>query len=251
MKLVAAQIVKNEFSRYLERSMASLLRFCDEVRVIDDFSTDGTYEFLQSLDRVHVLTNPALTFDAHEGKARQALLDWVREAEPTHVLAIDADEFCDDGARLRTKLETDTDVDIWLLEMEEVWKADERSLWTRQDGGWKSHGVAVAWRAPSVSEDRWWRIRDKQLACGREPIAVSERRATAHHSGCSILHFGWTNESERQRRYDRYMSIDGGAFHASTHLRSIMHRTPRLRRRVWPYDMERSPMLAEIRKNKS
>lgn len=240
-------IVKDELSRYLPLTIDALLTFCDEVAVIDDYSSDGTYDYLLSRQRVVVRTNPAVTFDEHEGKARQALLDLVRECSPTHVLAIDADEFVNDGQMLRAQIAAVPKAPVWSLEMQEVWKADEERLWIRQDGGWRAHEVPILWRPGP--EESWWRIRDRALACGREPEAVSELRVKARLSRVAILHFGWTNLTERQRRYDRYMAIDNGAFHASNHLRSIMwpERKIRLRSRTWPMSMERERVLSAVR----
>jgi hypothetical protein len=241
MRLTAAMIQKNELSRYLPLTIASLLEFCDDVRVIDDFSTDGSYEWLLKREGVNVLTNPSVTFDEHEGKARQALLDWVRESEPTHVIAIDADEFVTYGKEMRALLERYPEQGLFSLEMREIWQAEDELLWVRQDGGWRAHPVPVLWRP--TDDPSWWTIKDRALACGREPEGIVGSKAIA--TGQSILHFGWTNLSERQRRYDRYMSIDGGAFHASTHLRSIMWpaRKVRLSRMQWPAGLDREAVL--------
>lgn len=252
MKLVAAMITKNELSRYLELSISALFEFCDEVCVIDDYSTDGTYEWLMAKTRCRVLTNPAVTFDEHEGKARQALLDFVRESEPTHVLAIDADEFVTDGQELRWALQGQPTERIWSLEMREIWGAEEGGLWIRQDGGWKAHPVPILWQVPPNADERWWQIRDRALSCGREPAVIAEIRSQARYTGVGILHFGWTNTSERQRRYDRYMSIDGGSFHASRHLQSIMWegRRVRLMKAQWPPSLPRDEILERVREER-
>jgi glycosyltransferase involved in cell wall biosynthesis len=252
IRLVAAMIVRNELERYLPLSIASLLSFCDEVRVIDDYSSDGSYEWLRSVPNVHVLTNPAITFDEHEGKARQALLDWVRDARPTHVIAIDGDEFVTNGDELRKDLAFHADTHVWGLEMQEVWEADESGLMVRQDGGWKSHPVPVVWRIPPRPNDEYWKIREKALACGREPEIVSQQRHSARFAGIGILHFGWTNKTERKRRYDRYMALDGGRFHASRHLQSIMWegRRVRLEKRAWPPSLDRDAILHRVRQER-
>jgi len=41
-------------------------------------------------------------------------------------------------------------------------------------------------------------------------------------TGVSFFHFGWACVADRQARYDRYVEHDGGKFHASPHLQSIM-----------------------------
>lgn len=248
MKLVAAVITKNEVRRYLRTTIASLTTFCDDVRVLDDFSDDGTYEWLLQEPGVSVLTNSGPTFDAHEGKARNALLQWVREAEPTHVLAVDADELISDGRTLRRLLESRPEEHVWTLEMAEVWAADERRLWIRMDGLWRPRMVPVLWRAGEGAG--WWSVRDQELACGREPTAISSYRRI-QQSGVSIFHFGWTNVSERQRRFDRYMAIDGGNFHASRHLQSIMWPQEKVRMapRGWPV-CDQAEILEAVREER-
>lgn len=239
MKLVAGMVVHNELSRYLESCLASLLEFCDEVRVLDDRSTDGTYEWLisgaQLLRGISAVGNRQEGFYEHEGRIRQQLLDWTLGAQPTHILAIDADEFIADGQVLRNAVENLPGQEIWTLAMQEIWKADEGALWIRSDGGWRSHNAPILFRVPERLPSNW-AIADKQLACGREPVYIRNQFGNALRTGTEILHFGWTNVSERQARYERYAVADGGRFHASAHLQSILweDRRVRLSRREWP-----------------
>lgn len=238
MKLVASVIVRNELDRYLRPFLRHLAAFCDEIRILDDASTDEWADRItasdgvdggltaEELDRLHVLTDVESRFFTHEGLTRQALLAWTLEGEPTHVLAIDADEFVSDGATLRLLLERRPDIPAWSLTMQEVWKAADECLCVRQDGGWRQHEVPILWRVPGRRQltDRRWRIPERKLASGREPQAIRE---LAQHrqvvpTGAEVLHFGWANEADRQARYDRYATHDGGRFHASTHLKSIL-----------------------------
>lgn len=244
MRLAASLIVRNELGRYLAPCLEHLLAFCDEVHLLDDASEDGTDEFLAGYgdDRLHVLTSATPTFFAHEGAARQALLDFTYDREPSHVLAIDADEFVADGAAVRAACETR--YQVFNLEMEEVWQADEQELRVRMDGGWRSHPVPILYELPVK---RWrtnrrgeWRIPNRALASGRTPVAISRNGQRAKASVTEILHFGWTDEANRQARYDRYVEHDGGKFHASAHLLSIMWPDERveLRPRPWPAALE-------------
>lgn len=236
MKLVASVMTKNEIGRYLEPFISHLLEFCDEVRVLDDGSDDGTYYWLGGLAKpVIVKPNPGPAFFEHEGRARQNLLEWTLDAEPTHVLSIDADEFVSDGAAVRAACESENRVGVWTLLMEEVWKASPAKLQVRHEGGWRPHPVPILWSVPP-QPSRAFRIRDRALACGREPIYVAKHAHRAQATGVSVLHFGWTREAEREQRYQRYVTHDGGKFHASAHLQSIMwpDSRVRLRNRRWP-----------------
>ncbi len=233
MKLVASLIIHNELARYLEPCIAHLLDFCDEVCVVDSASTDQSQYHLRSMKRVAFWRLAHNCFYEHEGQARQNLIDFTLAQSPTHVLSIDADELISDGAALRARLEAEPDQPVWQLNIEEIWTANEH-LFAREDGGWRTHGVPFLWKAPPAGQR--WTMRDRKLACGRIPTQVVQQGGRAKPVGVSLLHFGWTDPATRQARYDRYTKHDGGRFHASRHLQSILWADSRvkLRQRPWP-----------------
>lgn len=220
MKLAANLVIHNELERYLLPCIDSLLGFCDEVSVWDDGSTDATEEALgdyyHAEDRVRFHRDTERCFFANEGKTRQAALEWALSSQPTHILAIDADELILEGDKLRQQLGQG---EAWSLCMREVWKARANSLEIRQDGGWCEHPVSVLWRVPRVMNTRW-RIPPVKLACGRIPAPVGTIRA--RFTDVAIYHFGWACKPERQDRYQRYADHDGGRFHRNSHIESIM-----------------------------
>ena len=220
VNLVASLIVKNELGRYLEPCVEHLQTFCDDITAVDDGSTDGTYEYLQSAGCV-VTQLPASDgfFDGHEGRRRQFLLEWtVEQTRPEWLLAIDADEFISDGAVLRAFCSRPRQVAN--LNMKEVWKAGAE-LSVRVDGGWRPHPCPIMYRPPARLTGRW-RIADRALACGREPQIIRSMMGRSRPSGVDILHFGWANQAARKARYDRYVTADGGRYHRNSHLDSIM-----------------------------
>lgn len=227
-KLIASLVVRNEVSRYLEPCIASLLEYCDEVRVLDDGSVDGTEEVLLGVDGVEVLLSPSSTFYQHEGQTRQRLLEHTLEGNPTHILAIDADEMVSSGTAVRDAVSGDGDV--WTLKMTEIWAANESSLYVRTDRQWSPRPVPILYRVPDNGD---LRILDRQLACGREPVQIRQHRRPIHLD-VQVLHFGWTNPEQRELRYARYTEHDGGAFHASAHLLSILDGKEILKREDWP-----------------
>lgn len=221
MNLRASLIVRDEIDRYLKPCIEHLEAFCDSIVVIDDASTDGTFEWIAERGH-HVLQLPSSEgfFDGHEGRRRQFLLDETLSHYPPAdwILNIDADEFISDGALLR-QYAMSSQRPTGTLSMEEVWKAPAEAVHIRMDGGWRPHNVPVFWR---VEGGRKYRIADRALACGREPEFVRSRIARSRPTGVQILHFGWSKESARQARYDRYVVADGGKFHQNAHLDSIM-----------------------------
>lgn len=227
MNLVASMNCRNELSRYLERTVTHLLSYVDEVRVQDDGSDDGSFEWLAEQDRVEVQRNPGPTWREHEGELHQNLLDWTLEACPTHVLAIDADEIVPEGEKLRGLLE-EQDHRTYTLRMCEVWRTGCDPWLVRTDGGWRPHEVGILYRLPPVLPRREhkssWRIWGRKMAGGRVPrvIRTDQHQGHGHALGLDILHLGWSNPAERQQRYQRYVELDGGNFHAKAHLDSIL-----------------------------
>ena len=235
MILAASVIVRNELQRYLQPCIGALREFCDLVCVVDDGSTDGTYEWLadQYDDqlRPHFIPEGAGFFAGHEGRRRQALLDWTLSFKPTHILAIDADEFVADGQAVRAFCERGTKP-VGTLVMQEVWEIEENRLQIRQDGGWRSHPVPILYAVPEGPLT----MMDRALACGREPLEIRRHAGRARATRTEVLHFGWANPETRQERYDRYAVADGGRFHQSRHLDSILWADARvqLAAREWP-----------------
>ena len=252
MKLVASLITRNEAGRFLEPCIKALLEFCDEIRVIDDNSTDGSAELMEGMG-VQVMRNERSVFYEHEGRARQTLLEWTMEGEPTVVLSIDADEFVDDGPALRKILEKPNASGVWALQMQEIWKADAQRLSVRQDGGWKEHPVGVVyWVPPDRATNRQirrnWVIPDRALACGRVPHIVGVWGRLNKPTVGNLLHFGWTCEADRDARYQRYVVHDGGVHHNSDHLTSIMFDDSKveLTRRKWPKGIDKAALLKRV-----
>lgn len=224
MKLVAAMNVHNELDRYLEPVIEHLLSYCDEVRVQDDGSTDGSYEWLEARDRVEVQRNDGPAWSENESDLHQSLFEWTLEAQPTHILAIDADEMIPRGAGLRAALEGRLER-TFMLRMCEIWRRDGDSWLMRIDGGWRPHDVAILYQLPPDPDmGASWQIASKAMASSRVPqiVRTDQSMGRGVSLGFDVLHLGWSDPAEREARYKRYMEVDGGSFHAKGHLDSIM-----------------------------
>jgi glycosyltransferase involved in cell wall biosynthesis len=246
-------IVKDEADRYLRPCFDNLLTFCDEIRVLDDGSTDDFREIgWYDDERVVIQRSSAPTFFENEGLARQALLDWTMLGEPTHIVAVDADELIGDGLALRREMEAKTgNTGVWKLRMEEVWKASVDGLLIRWDGMWSPRPIGIAFEVPEMRRDRQvarhWKIRP-QNASGRTPIWITQAsNRTTTDDVTAIFHFGWSCEADREARYARYANA-GGFNHDDKHIKSIMYGDDRveLRRVKWPAALDRETLLARI-----
>ena len=254
VNLVAGLIVKNELGRYLPECIGHLLAFCEKIVVLDDGSTDRTGEWLDDnafgWDQivVHHVDPEDGFFAGHEGRKRQRLLDLTLNERPEWVLNIDADEFVEDGQKLREYAEESGRL-VGTLPMEEVWKVEKSALQIRMDGGWRPHPVPCLWVASlSGMRGRRLQIANKALACGREPEIVRRYFGRSRPTGSAILHFGWANQSQRRPRYERYVEADGGKFHRNAHLESIMFPDVdvTLEERPWPKSLAKfKPLILE------
>lgn len=223
MRLVASMNTHNELGRYLRLTIPRLLQACDEIRIQDDHSTDGTFEWLSEQEGVVVKRNEGTTWRENEGELHQQLLDWTLEASPTHILAVDADEWLTYPEPLREMI-AEGGASVWTLRMCEVWSIDPWLL--RIDGGWVPHPVGILYSVegePVTNPE--WRIWGRKMAGGRVPRIVRKRqrhRELVRELPIDLLHLGWANPAEREARYQRYVELDGGQFHAGAHLESIM-----------------------------
>ena len=268
MKLTASLIIRNEADKYLKQCVESLQGFVDEIRAVDDDSTDGSHTLMQEMG-VLVKRNDRSLFYEHEGNARQALLEWTMEGQPTHILVVDGDELVVDGHLLRESIVATPEPSprerrqrnprmgpptVWRLQMQEVWGATEDHLLIRQDGGWKEHPVPICFLVPPDHHAnrqirRHWRLPDRALACGRIPVEAAVQANRAQGTAVSaILHLGWSCEADRYERHQRYVQHDGGAHHASKHLDSIMWPDTRvlLTHRPWPEGVDKHTILERI-----
>lgn len=242
MKVTAGLIIRNEAARYLGMAVENLLGFVDEIAVVDDGSSDGWLEELSpgwggEAHRIRVLRldDPGRDIrpDFHRhAVARNRLLQFTLETNPTWVVASDADELFTDGQAIRRLCET-THADVVGVNIAEVWEACDDVLCTREDGGWRTHPIGCVWRADKFRSQAL-ALADKGHATGRVPDAV--HRVPADASGEALLHFGWTNQPERAVRFRRYDEGDDGKFHARAHIDSIMWtgKQVNLQARPWP-----------------
>ncbi len=250
MKLVASVMVgPGEEDRYLRPFLKHLLGFCDEIRVRSETTSPMWPPGVEVL-----MTEP--TFFNHEGQARQELLDWTMKGQPTHVLAIDSDEFVADGALLRRELElNESRTGIWKLSMTEVWGADDDGLLVRVDGKWPPRPIGIVYQPPddldrNRQSKRHYRMLDDIGACGRTPVLITMKgNRTVGPPVCDILHFGWACKADREARHRRYTNVNGFN-HDRRHIESIMWGDDQVKtsRVPWPPSLDKKTLLARVQR---
>jgi len=102
-QLTALVITFNEIG-FIEKCIESV-SFADEIIVVDSFSTDGTFEYLEKHPKVKVIQNPFENFTAQKSFAlKQAKNDWV--------LFLDADEIVSDALQNEITETVSSDTEI-------------------------------------------------------------------------------------------------------------------------------------------
>ena len=224
-KLVANMVGRNEASRYLDEVLTHLRTVVDEIVFTDDCSDDDTMTVAKKYtDHVYQTTEPLFT--VHEGKLRtQAWHNLTQHVDAEDwVLAIDCDELLwseRPNINIR-KLMGDPRYDVINVKFYHMWNPTH-------------YRVDKAW-APNNSTRLFkffygGKYADRRLACGSEPDYVNSlvrRRRYNADSGLAMQHLGYMRDEDKQAKYDRYMTLDGGDFHAIKHIQSIMDPDPTL-----------------------
>ncbi len=222
--IIANMVVRNEADAYLPQVLDRLQHQVDLICVTDDASTDNTFELLTSYDKLGAQQLDTPTFSVNEGQLRQWSWNWLEEHvreggwdwRDVWVLAIDADE---ELYQTRGTLHELTEAKPW-----EVFDIEFYHMWNetqyRNDGGWKVHGSTRFFKYYPEGK-----FADRKLACGSEPTYVQDlirHRRYAKNTGLKMKHLSYIKDEDKQKKYDRYMQLDGGAFHANAHILSII-----------------------------
>lgn len=225
MKLIGQMVGRNEQGRYLDKVLEHLDKIADEIVFTDDCSDDDTAE-IAAQHNCHVYEMPEPTFTTHEGVLRNsAWKNLENHAEiGDWILSIDCDEmlFADSPNVDIRELMRREDADVIAIKFFHMWNEHE-------------YRIDKAW-APTISS-RMFRFFyggsfvDRRLACGAEPDYVQtliRRNRFLTDSGLIMAHLGYIRDEDKQAKYERYMQLDGGDFHARAHLESIIDPDPTL-----------------------
>lgn len=186
MKLVGIVQVYNEVERgNLQRCLQCMVRYCDDIVIYDDGSTDNSVEVAHQFTD-HVLCGEVNDF-ANETRHRNAMLQCAVGLGATHVFWLDADEV----------LEWDSRQAIWdLCERGGSWSFEEVTLWR-----------STHWRRMDYLGSGWftrlWQVFDgirirEQRGLHRQlyPEGLEAERAAPR-----VLHFGYVTQEAIERRW--------------------------------------------------
>lgn len=215
MRIIAHMVVgPGEAYRYLPQVLERVTWWADDLHVGFDPAAEEE-EFRVVSDVTFHRNFMSVSWKEDEGKFRQAAWDdMVAEMKPTnedYIFCIDADEVVVQHEMVREAVKEFAGQRL-AFRFHEMWGPNHYRI----DGFWKPYkaGVLFPFRPGG-------RIRQRALACGREPTYVSSL-PTKETPIADILHYGYARAEDRQAKYERYMELDGGKYHNPEHLRSII-----------------------------
>ncbi len=228
--IIANMVVRNEADAYLPQVLDRLSEQVDLICVTDDASDDSTLDLLAKYPKVRSQVMPEPTFRVHEGRLRQASWDFLSQHvtdDDTMILAIDADEELYETQYALRDLAAIGSLDVFNINFFHMWNETE----FRVDGGWRPHGSSRFFRYQPGGQ-----FADRQMACGSEPTYVQHlirMRKYFVPTGLMMKHLSYIKDEDKRKKYDRYVELDGGAFHAGPHIQSIIDPPERVTLQPW------------------
>lgn len=200
--------VKNE-SRWIRRSVSSILPLCDRVLVMDDHSTDDTAAICAALPNVEVFDSPFVGLN--ECRDKNWLLDKARDAN--WIVMIDGDEMLMPAMTGRFRDAMQTDAPSISMRILYLWDSENA---VRVDGVYGEFRRHSAFRPGSHV---FTSSTDGGFHCGNVPYRAMLQAVTID---APILHFGYLDASERERKFCWYNAQDP-ANHVEDRYRHIAH----------------------------
>jgi len=198
MKIIGLLRVKNE-SRWIERSIGSILPLCERVLVFDDHSTDDTVQLCASLPKVTVLPSPFQGLN--EARDKNYLLEQAEPLKPEWIIAIDGDEMLAPGCEDRLRNAMNTHHSCLSPRILYLWDSEHQ---IRTDGVYGDfHRESMFRFQPGV---RFIGDNGANFHCGNVPMACRQKRLVV--DDVQLLHFGYIDRDLRLRKWDFYNQND-------------------------------------------
>lgn len=193
-KLVCMMIVKNEADKYLFEIIENNLKFCDEVCILDDHSTDNTIEICKSFGERVFIKNAVYSWE-QEWSLRNELLEFALERNPKYLISIDADEIYDYKTFLNDyKHIIDNDIKVVSFHFYDIWTEDRNYY---RDDKYFSVGTGIRMcRSDSLKEYKW---DEHRRHCGSLPSSIFNN--FTYIANTKVKHLGYAKYEDRLRKY--------------------------------------------------
>lgn len=222
--LTVSMIVHNEENRYLEKVLREAKKYADRFVIIDDASTDNTVQLCKDIlkDVEHKIVVNKTNLFANEYLLRKKQWEETIATNPDWILFLDADEIIEDRfRRIKNHLLSNNDIDLYCFRVFDMW--DENHY--REDELWENktyHRFLLRYQ-PKFK----YKFLKKKQHCGRMPANVTYLPYA--EVDIRVKHYGWANENDRKRKYERYKKLDpNGQFGNIKQYESIMDKNPNL-----------------------
>ena len=185
-KNIIAGLTSKDEDWIIDRTLNSLVQYCEKVIVYDDGSTDNTEDICRSYDNVvWVVREKHDPLIREEAKQRLELINMLGEYDPEYVLLLDADEIPTPSI-VDFMENMDENVSLWRSRMINLW-GDETKY--RVDSYTSPSGHNINWNP--FSDNAWVKY----------PLMKYDREATYNYNldvqkgGCSDYHPAPNNPS--------------------------------------------------------
>lgn len=199
VKISGVVITYNE-EKNIARCMESLLPICEEIVVVDSFSTDDTKQICLKYEKVKFVENP---FEGHIEQKNFALTQAFNEV----VLSLDADEAVSEELAKS------------ILEVKENWKdsAYKFNRFTNYCGQWIKHS---GWY-PDTKVRLWEKSKGNWGGLNPHDSVELNGDLKAVHLKGNLLHYSYYTLSEHVERSMKYAKISAYALHKRNKKSSI------------------------------
>jgi len=203
-KLTCMMLVKNEADRYLKAVLDDVSRYADEIVILDDNSTDDTFDLCKSYDKVVSLERvKGTSFEENEAAPRYQLFQQTLKTNPEWIISLDADEMMEPRfAQNVQKLLKGAGAYKWYsIEFYHFW-GNLRQY--RVDKLWRPSRGPRIFKVELGIKYEWL---DQKLHCGSVPRNITQY--PGGFSGYRVKHFGYADGMERTRKkYEWYIAKD-------------------------------------------
>ena len=202
-KLTLMLLMKNESEHYLREMLDSASKYCDNFVILDDNSTDNSFEIAKSYKNSIVKSVSTESFIQNESKPRYELFLETMKTNPEYILALDADEILDKNGEenIHKLIDNNKLYDWFSFEFHHFWWDTKH---VRLDGYWNPPKGPRLFKVDKNVNYNW---RNTVLHCGSIPQEVLYKNGT--YSGFRIKHYGYAKSpAEIKAKQDFYLSKD-------------------------------------------
>jgi len=211
-KLIILIPIKNGM-KYIDRFLENSEKYTNSILFLDDGSTDGTYEFLQTICK----NNSEKYIDVKQsnrdywdpGLNTHDLYEFIKEKElnPDWVLYMDVDETIHETYRMESILNTGLPDRMYSF-----YRFSMASETHYRPGGLNIHRL--------FKYNPTYEIHERGLHTQQWPIQIPRDKFV--QTGISILHWNSITYEDRLERYNKFMEIDGnGVYQKYEHLLTV------------------------------